>query len=526
MPIQRVDIEQHQMFWICVGDTFKITTTCPADGQHREFLRRLELRLINEFVNTNYATICQVYEGDARDYLALKMNAQSLGSTLKAKIQEYLKNYHRDYDNIRCAYCGYIKILHACGFCKQCDNNRSINCPACEEHKHEFCRYCHNCRDCCDCITCEDCGGITDDVCEEESFCRACCRCSRMSEINFDTQAIYDADRLEKHKFKCVRHVGIEWEFNDCDKGPIEKWAKKWDATVHHDGSCGWEAVTAPLAGDFIAECLSHLGTAFDEGDAKFNSQCGLHVHVSATDLNWEQMYNLLWVYAKVEPLLYIIGGYERSVNEYCSHIGEQYKDALVNTRGFPGDYDQEKDRKISILSLASKRKVIRGYHDPRFIKKDSGRYRGLNICPWIAGRAKRKQETAIQRIMAGKIGQCELITGRGVPGTREHKIVGVNPDTTVEFRIHQHTDSADEVINWAQICALIVDWSSKASRKEVLALPKSALRALCQIAPMHKQFILKHIKEWRRKCLPRTRKNYISTIGEWQCVASLDSSE
>jgi len=240
-------------------------------------------------------------------------------------------------------------------------------------------------------------------------------------------------------------------------------------------------------------------------------------------------MYNLLWVYARVEPLLYIIGGQHRQQGEFCQPIGAKYVEALIGTLGFPGERDSDKDRKAAIVRIGSS-KNIRSRSNPNFQKKDSGRYRGLNICPWLSGRAKRKQAVDIERVTERlgkvlKLGKTEALTGQGLAGTRTRKDVGVNSDTTVEFRIHENTLDAEKVLNWAQICALIVDWSAKESRAEVLALPKGSLRALVKIAPDHKDFILHKLKSWRLQYSPK-RRLIATKPGGWLCVGLPDSSE
>lgn len=424
--------------------------------------------------------------------------------------------------------------LLACNYCKECCEDQLFDCPTCDNHTHRnhrnLCENCENCRDCCECMRCISCARVADSICDNEEYCRECCTCSRMRSIS-TLPKVWHANKLDE--FNIPRTAGVEWEFNECSYDPIYDWVKNWRGMVHRDGSCGWEAVTSPIAGDKIFSCLAELESAFREGNAEIDERCGIHVHVDASDLNWEQMYNLLWTYQLIEPLMYIIGGQHRMEGEYCEAIGPKYKQALLSTLGFPGELDQTKDRKNLICQIASIRS-IRNDFSPGFRKKDTGRYRGLNLCPWLAGRAKRKQRTVIERTFDAKLGNKELAIGRGVAGTRKRESIQAS-DTTVEFRIHENSSDAVEVANWTQLCVSIVDWSANASRAEVLAL-RTPLQALMTIAPSLKNWVLDHIKKWRKhtrvgsvyktRIIPRLIQCNTPPRGNWVCIGESSRDE
>jgi hypothetical protein len=262
--------------------------------------------------------------------------------------------------------------------------------------------------------------------------------------------------------------VGVEWEYNRADTvAPINSWASKWNSKIIHDGSCGMEVVTAPMAGDFIEKALTELGSSFKKAGATANAQCGIHVHVDAHDVAWSDMYRLLATYAHIEPLLYLLAGQERMTNQYCKSCGPEYREAL----------NHETDRKNAVLSIAlgyglanSGKQNMRNGCD----KKGGGRYRGLNIMPWLAGRKFRA------------------------------------PDTTVEFRIHGNSLDSKQVVGWTKVCARLVDWVTKSSDSDFSKLPKSALRALCEvIAPDCKEWILNRINTWRSTTsIPKRKKS------------------
>jgi hypothetical protein len=272
----------------------------------------------------------------------------------------------------------------------------------------------------------------------------------------------------QKKKFSCSRLAGVEWEYNAVrNHDLLDKWLKTWRSKIHSDGSCGYEVVTCPLAGDYIAEALTALGDTFKKAEATCNNTCGIHVHVDARDYSWSDMYRLLKVYAHVEPAMYLLGGQQRLANDYCAPVGPDYLDALTQT-----------DIKGCILAKAlavqspdpanvnsrmdtHMRARFRQRENPS--KKDGGRYRGLNILPWLAGRRTKAA------------------------------------DTTIEFRIHRNSLDAKRVVGWTQLCVRLVEWTANATQKDVDNLPTSAIRALSEvIAPELAPWILHRLKEWK----------------------------
>lgn len=262
----------------------------------------------------------------------------------------------------------------------------------------------------------------------------------------------------DRKLFDCGRLVGIEWEYNTTNgSASLNAWRDKWGGQIVHDGSCGYEAVTPPIAGDHMVNCLQELAAAFKASEAEIDDRCGLHVHIDASDLTWNDMYRFLRVYAHVEPILYMLAGQHRLTNRYCIPCGESFMNALGKT-----------DIKGGVLEAAySERGGRTGHQYARGNpgKKDNNRYKGLNLCPWLAGRKIKAK------------------------------------DTTVEFRLHRNApyDQAERVINWTKLCARLVDWSVNSSDVDAKALPRSALRALCKvIAPECNDWILERIKLWR----------------------------
>lgn len=391
----------------------------------------------------------------------------------------------------RCASCREDVArseLAACGTCSGCHEDHYF-CRGCEACSRDTCGECNQCEACCGCNFCASCSNLVhDDGCC--GYCSDHCECETddddagsMRSVREGTtpahlavtQVLYGKSgqpytKINRHHvrdFTCTRMIGVEWEFNNaCD---LSDWTGTWRGGIHSDGSCGWEAVTPPIAGDNIAKCLGSLGEAFTREQTTSDDKCGIHVHVDAKDLSWHDMYRLLWVYGRLETFLYLLAGQQRASNRYCAPCGSRYRDALAGV-----------DRKGQVLAVSleshdsgptPKTVMARKRARDGIDKKDGGRYKGLNIVPWLAGhKAKR-------------------------------------PDTTVEFRMHRNTMNPDRVIGWAQLLARLVEWCATHTDADAQALPKSPLRALATIiAPDCAGWIIHRIREWRKSTAFRKR--------------------
>jgi putative amidoligase enzyme len=344
---------------------------------------------------------------------------------------------------------------------------RQGTCDNCDGYSR-ICRHCDCCSSCCECPCCGYCDAVTDrdNICDDCGRCPSCCNCDSESSFNRRNagQGFYANFANRKH-FKCLRTVGVEWEYNSIDDfKPLKKWLLDWNGGLHEDGSCGEEIVTPPLSGDYISRCIQDLGQAFAKGNAQIRDNCGLHVHVDAKDVTWPDMYKLLRVYSKIEPVLYALGGQNRLVNSYSKQCGHLWEAALRDP--------DPKDAILRSAYSATDGRVYKKSYNPG--KKDGDRYRGLNICPWIAGRSSKN----------------------------------VKSDTTVEFRLHRNTSDPVRVANWAMLCARIVDWSVLSSDRDIRNLPASAARALCEvIAPDRAPWVISRLKAWRGATKRRFRR-------------------
>jgi hypothetical protein len=92
---------------------------------------------------------------------------------------------------------------------------------------------------------------------------------------------------------------------------------------VKPDGSCGHEVVSPPLELDEDGHCESLRQTcaALNALAMKVDQNCGLHVHVYAADLTWQQQQQLLAIWIRFEPFFFECCPASRRVNTFCSPL-------------------------------------------------------------------------------------------------------------------------------------------------------------------------------------------------------------
>lgn len=414
----------------------------------------------------------------------------------------------------------------ACGFCGECCRAKGHRyCPTCNVHTERLCRHCQMCTGCCACVLCpRGCQELQE--CEDCHNCLEHCTC--VATTNGPHGKTFPAHKKTERKlFDCNRFAGIEWEYNRLGiQKYMDYWVRKWLGDLHRDDSCGFEAITAPVAGDYMVKCVAALGKVFEKSRAMIDNRCSIHTHVDARDIQWTDMFRFLKLYSIVEPVLYMLAGQERLDNRYAVPIGKEYAAALDRI-----------DRKDAVMAVAFSHITREGRKVDVNLTPDNGRLaqkdkpgkradnhqycrrKGLNILPWLAGRGPRPPTPINVPILAGdtleKLAQrhgvsvaallrwnklklsSKLVTGRNLIINKRT----VAPDTTIEFRIHPNTNDPVRVTNWAKIVVRLVDWSVKSTDKDLENLPKSALRILCQVvAPECAPWIMERVKEWRKE--------------------------
>lgn len=266
-----------------------------------------------------------------------------------------------------------------------------------------------------------------------------------------------------KAKGGAARLVGVEVEYNSDENGGAGDWVETWPgAGIHEDGSCGWEAVTPPINGKYVSQCLTELCRELRANRAGCDSNCGLHVHVDARDMGWHDMRRFMRVWARIEALMFVLGGQSRIANRgsYCVPCGERFGKAAEAEDWKNAILDYAINNRLPSASRVAqgRRSVLRGTD-----KKGGGRYKAVNIMPWIAGRAFKR------------------------------------PDTTLEFRLHMGSHDENQVVPWVQLLQDLVTWCIQASDRAVEQLPSSAAKTLAIISPRSKTWLVKRIGMWRK---------------------------
>lgn len=458
--------------------------------------------------STIYSLLQQIWNSESEDVvfddLISEEEINAMFSYVENNIiaEGYTDYYWTLFEYLHCDGCRYMtRGDEQCEHCESCATCCTcLMCEGCDTRMDadDRCSHCDHCETCCSCTECGECGERFSRGCTDCERCNECgCNCDEDSSLSHHTEGRpwVAAQMCERRRNPLMRMVGVEWEFNSCrDASDINSWAYKWRGGIHEDGSCGHEAVTPPLSGDYVFDCIEDLGAAFEEAEAKADDRCGLHVHVEARDMMWEDMFRLLGVYAHIEPVLFAIAGQNRQRNNFCSPAADVFRNALASI-----------DRKGAVLALIYKdgcsrvspedarnrfrKKDLHGNRNSSIQKKSDGRYRSLNIVPWLA------------RHRAGK----DRVK-----------------DCTVEFRLHRNTLDADRVIGWALLCARIVDWTAKASDAEAQRVIKmTALHALAVIAPKSMPWIIGRLRDWRKATA--YRRGVTRTVrfreGRWVCV-------
>jgi hypothetical protein len=214
---------------------------------------------------------------------------------------------------------------------------------------------------------------------------------------------------------------------------------------VVEDGSLdagGYELNTVPCAGDHFITHINALCERLAKANAEVTVDCGLHVHVDASDFRFYDMRRLVMLYAKLEPALFAMMPDSRRESIFCHPCGELYVD------GLNGEH-KSKEAKARLISNmyrdTGSSYTGAAFKEIRESKWGNARYRALNIHSWIF---------------------------RG----------------TVECRLHTGSTKARKIIAWGMLWASILDAAMRMTETEINALTCDTVYAsaalLCCIAP------------------------------------------
>jgi hypothetical protein len=174
------------------------------------------------------------------------------------------------------------------------------------------------------------------------------------------------------------------------------------------------------------------------------------------------------------------LGGQERISDRgsYCVPCGDQFGKA-ANANDWKNailDYAINTQIPAKGRTAQGRMSVLKGVD-----KKGGGRYKSVNIMPWIAGRAFKR------------------------------------PDTTVEFRLHRGTHDAKQIVAWTQLLQDIVQWCIMSTERDFEALPSSAARCLAVMSERSKPWLVLKIGEWRKATVNGPRHGTYNAKGKYR---------
>lgn len=218
----------------------------------------------------------------------------------------------------------------------------------------------------------------------------------------------------------------------------LNKVIKKWNASVVRDGSLsgdGFEINTAPARGISFENQIQEICNSIS-ANAIITERCGLHIHVDARDLTYEDIKALIALYKSIERGLFLTQPKERRKSEYCLPCGDIYS--------------KESDLDYAVYSKEHSKERI---EEMKKNKYATARYFALNLHSWFY---------------------------RG----------------TVESRLHTGTVNAEEIIAWGSLLAMMLD-AAKERYKPVGTTSKQKLLNLTVMNPSVHSYVVSRLAKY-----------------------------
>ena len=250
---------------------------------------------------------------------------------------------------------------------------------------------------------------------EDYYYCDGCWEEREGREISLESYSsgasfvIKESETYDKNPFKRLASLEVETilgsDWGDVRDGCPPDWMMTTDGSLPEDGA--EFLLKAPQNGDMLYESIDSLALHLRMNSCYPNTSCGLHVHIDARDLQWEELKGVLLVGKKVEKYLYKMIPASRMDSTWC--------------RPLPMSVE-------SILRIDSNESFIDTWYDscsnsPSLDKYNSSRYHGMNMHA---------------RIYLGSI----------------------------EFRYHSGTNNPRKMKNWLYLCQAIVETGIEVGRK------------------------------------------------------------
>lgn len=283
---------------------------------------------------------------------------------------------------------------------------------------------------------CESCDSRVDGTCENCDSCPDCCSCEVEGIATRQLKArIPFSDRLNRPRF-----IGLEIEVSEGNSVQVYRESErlKHPPGIYEDGSLpnsGFEIVTHPESGaNFEAE-TQRIVQILSDAACDVNPSCGLHVHVSAGNVDIYSLRKVLILYHYLEPTMYDLVAKRRWESEYAHPLPESILTYVIRERK-PRNWNR---------ALLSKIYAV----DPRYSREQkvkkyvSSRYTALNIHSFFY---------------------------RG----------------TLEFRLHESTLNSAVIINWARLCESLVSTAMQNTERAIAALYDAPLDTLLSRMTLH----------------------------------------
>ena len=309
--------------------------------------------------------------------------------------------------------------------CEDCFAEYTFNCSDCNDDFHVDSMNGHNeesyCEDCYEENVgfCNDCGEsewrdqlhYSDRY--EELYCENCYP-GEGDDVDLESYNVKEMVNGLTREGQSDRYIGLEiecvttlYDFWDLwDVGEItssRRFRPVSDSSIRVNNSEDEKGVEwvmrNPMQGDTMRQAVDHMLEALNNGDYYVNKSCGLHVHIDARDMDYQDLKWTLLLGKSSQDVIYKMMPPSRVSTRWSRRI--------------------PLDRK-SILSIDSNEEFVDSWYDawgvpPSYDKYNDSRYCGMNMH---------------SRITNGSI----------------------------EFRYHSGTLNSEKIHNWITICQKIVD--------------------------------------------------------------------
>jgi len=313
--------------------------------------------------------------------------------------------------------------------CSHCEQEEDVSIRFESEGGEAYCEDCYyECyRHCCDCGMEVDADYIMFCDRADDYFCESCYPEDEYVDLasftEISVQPPVEGDAFVLNKFERAVGVEIETIGNHSDFISLLP-----DFRVTSDGSIsdtgddeGFEFISKPMRGDHLFFEIDNICSHLIDNSFWINRTCGLHIHIDARDLFYEELKGIALVARSFERVIFSMMPKSRNGTNWCKHM---------------------QMTKNEIKRIDSNEDFIEKYYEscgeyPSMDKYNDARYHGLNLHA---------------RVYLG----------------------------TIEFRYHSGTNNPTKIKNWITICQSIVqkgielgkvmdeapeDWDSKTNK-------------------------------------------------------------